>query len=249
MKFYLAILVLLAQATWVSARPVPLEIGGDTVVVVKKLPFTITTPEIKGALYDWVHPSTIKSDDGGNVLTITSAPLGETTVQVRVTTALLDKDGKFIGFERKVGKITFVVGALPPGPDPGPPPPDPTPGPVSPLVKALRDAYTQESDPDKSKHLKALAGLYSITAEQVAKQKPSTAGVVWKALEAGALAAGVNGKILKIQTVLQSELKKLPSKSSDVLDDTKRALVISTFQELAEALSKVEAKNGKEAKR
>lgn len=237
MRRFLPTLTLLLATGWLPAADVPLSISGDTVTVVKSLPFKVTAAP--GAdVYIWNHPSSVKSSEDENVLTITEAPKGEVTVKIQTIT--IDWAAKKTVKAR--GSVTFVVGAVPPGPgpDPGPTPPDPTP--VPPLVKALRDAYAAETDAEKSSRLKALAGLYATAAEQVTQQKPATMGAVWKAIEAGAKAAGVNGKILRVQTVVQGEWKRLPTKSTDALDDTKRALVVSVFSEVADALARVEVK-------
>ena len=158
--FGLTVLALLL-ATSVHAESVPLTIGGDTVTVVKKLPFTVTVPAQKNALYFWTHPSTVKSEENRNVLTITSAPLGEISVKVKVITY----DKATDDFVETTGQITFVVGAVPPGQDPPDPPTPPTP--VSPLVKALRDGLIR--DPNDAADASRLPSLTETTEALTAR--------------------------------------------------------------------------------
>lgn len=153
-----------------------------------------------------------------------------------------------IDFEKKKveeAEFTFTVeGGVPnpPGPSPGPGPdpgpgPGPSPQPVTPLVKALRDAYAQETDAARARHLAQLSRVYSEGAAEVARTSPKTLDPVWKVLSAKAKDYGLGGKIPKVQAALQQELKsKLPTRSDTPLDDRARQEIISVFTVAAQSL-------------
>ncbi len=102
----------------------------EDATVVQSFPITITAPT-NGGLYFWSYPAGVVAVDRNDVLEISSAPKGQTTVSIKSVTANLDKDGKFIGFKSLTGSITFTVGDVPQPPDPKPPvPPEPPPGPA-----------------------------------------------------------------------------------------------------------------------
>lgn len=146
--------------------------------------------------------------------------------------------------DKKLAKTKFIFtvkGTVPPGPGPGPKPPDNG----TALQKAVRAAYLLETDADKARQAAATAALFRTVAQTVESQKPGTAGQVWKALDAGVKLLGLTGKLPLVQKALQTELKKLPSKSTDVLDDTKRALIVSTFNDIASALESLEVKRAR----
>jgi len=131
---------------------------------------------------------------------------------------------------------------VPPGPGPGPGPNPPVPpGPTDPLTQALQLAYGQETEADKAKSLNALQALYEQGAK-AAKERTdlTTWGALFQALTDVANAVGVKGKILKVQTVIQSELKRaLPTDTSTKLDDAGRNLAQQTFAKMATALAGV----------
>ncbi len=118
----------LAGTSLAQKKAVPLDVQGDTVLVVKSFPCKVVAPK-GGTLYDWSHSDAVKTEADDNVLTVTAASKGTYKIRVRVTT---------ISFEDKkitkdFGETTLVVGEVPgpgpvpPGPDPVPPPPDPKP--------------------------------------------------------------------------------------------------------------------------
>ena len=109
-------------------KAVPLNVTGDTVVVVRKFPVTVTAPA--GAhVYTWLYPSTLTAKKSGNTLTVTAGPKGSHRISVSAIT---------VDFDKKVvledtGETTLTVGDVPPGPDPGPNPPGPDPKPPQPV--------------------------------------------------------------------------------------------------------------------
>jgi len=116
---------------------IPLMIEGDTVIVVKSLPCTVTAPA--GAdLYFWSLPDAVKGTAEDNVLTVTAAPAGDSTITVvAVTIAIaVDKDGKVTKVTKKdAGSVILTNGMAPPTP---PVPPEPPVPPVPPGPPGLR---------------------------------------------------------------------------------------------------------------
>lgn len=104
-------------------KAVPLDVTGDTVLVVRAFPVTITAPP-GGRDYTWLYPSAMEATEEANVLKITAAPKGTHKIRVRVLYIDLKKPSPDdVTFER--GERTITVGDLPAPPGPGPKPPDP----------------------------------------------------------------------------------------------------------------------------
>ncbi len=139
----LGVLFLLLVPVISTAQDPPLKVEGDGVkvvqvdqIVVQKVdrtlvtsfPFTVVAPSGYD-LYFWAYPVGVVATDLNVKLEVTAAPEGEVTVAVKMVRAKLDKDGKYLGMEVKLGRISFYVGKVAP-PDPKPPdpkPPDPKP--------------------------------------------------------------------------------------------------------------------------
>lgn len=116
----------------VPAKAVPLDVTGETQVVVKKLPCLITAAP--GAdLYFWSFPDAVKAKSVNNVLTISEAPNGTHKVTVLAYTSNFElaADGKTIKktVTKDTGEIDVTVGSIAPVP-PDPKPPGPTPDPT-----------------------------------------------------------------------------------------------------------------------
>lgn len=145
-----ALAVLVFWPALASAQDVPLKVEVETtevkiIKIVKPLdpakevvtsfPITIHAPAGAG-LYFWSYPPGVQAIDKNDALQITAAPKGKLTVGVKAIAAKLDKDGKFIGFDTRLGQVSMDVGEVTPPkpPDPGPKPPDPptpTPAPIN----------------------------------------------------------------------------------------------------------------------
>lgn len=123
---------LFALTAGIPAQNIPLEIQGETVTVVKKLPFTVLAPTGHD-VYFWDVPSNVKwstSGEAGNSILVTEAPAGEVTVRVKFIK--IDWANKKLG--QRFGTTTFIVGTapVPPPPTPDPPKPDPdNPAPIN----------------------------------------------------------------------------------------------------------------------
>ena len=101
----------------------PLEVQGDTVTVVRKVPFKVVAPS-GGTLYDWTFPDGIKASADENVLTVIACPKGTFTIRARILT--IDFDKKLV--QKTFGEVEVNYGGVTPGPGPGPEP-EPEPGP------------------------------------------------------------------------------------------------------------------------
>lgn len=114
---------------------IPGNIEGDveTVQVVRKFPVTITVAD--GGLYTWtITPPSALTEDSGNKFRITASPPGPLNVRLKMSTAVVDKDGKFLGqFKTEVQTFVFHVGGIVPTPTPTPPGPTPDPTPPQPV--------------------------------------------------------------------------------------------------------------------
>lgn len=134
-------------------------------------------------------------------------------------------------------KVT-VGNAPPPGPGPGPNPP---PGPTDPLTQALQTAYSAETEPDKATSLKRLADLYALSASSLATdQNAHTWGDLFQAIYQAGAGAGIKGKILGVQTVLQKEFTaNLPTDPKATLDASGRSKAADEFTKASKALQGV----------
>jgi hypothetical protein len=121
MRTLILFLVLCGVSFGAPTKAVPLDVKGDTVLVVRSFPITITAAA--GAhSYQWSYPSAITAKRSRNVLTILNAPKG--THQIYVTSVTVDFDKKTVIEDE--GDVSLVVGDVP-GPGPVPPGPDPKP--------------------------------------------------------------------------------------------------------------------------
>jgi hypothetical protein len=159
MRYVMMSLLLIAGTA--SSQEIPLKVDGsgvkvvqvDKVIIVKEdrtvvssFPVVVQAPALQGAgLYFWSYPIGVTATDLNDRLEITSAPRGELVVSVKVVAPRLDKDGKFVGFDTRLGKVMVYVGDIPLPPKPEPPkPPDVKPDPPTP-VSGVRVILINES--------------------------------------------------------------------------------------------------------
>lgn len=229
----IACALVLVLASLASAQN--LTISGETVVVVKSLPFRVTAPA--GADdYVWLHPSSVTSTEDGNVLVITAAPQGEVTVKCR----MLAIDFKAQKVTRSTAALTFVVGKQPdPGPGPGPKPPDP-PAPEDPLLATLRDAYRTDPSTSKRADALALAKVWRAAANDEYLKRAGT----WKDLlsaMSGAAQLVVKDRLHTVRAALAAETRTLvPDLGASCTNGgaVKAKALLVRFADLLEAVAK-----------
>ena len=117
--------ILLLLALFAEAQDVPLDVKGDTVIVVKKLPFSINAPT-GFDLYFWKTPPGVVAVEKDNVLEVSAAPNGSTTVTLQTLSIDWDKKKTV----KRSGLVTFVVGDVP-APKPVDPANPDTPAPIA----------------------------------------------------------------------------------------------------------------------
>jgi hypothetical protein len=116
-------LMLAAAPLPAQKKAVPLDVQGDTYLVVKTVPFKVVAPA-GAADYSWTMPAGVEGTEEDNVLTVTKAPAGQFVIKVKTT--VIDFDAK--KFKKDAGSVTVTFGGVAP-PTPGPTPtPTPTPG-------------------------------------------------------------------------------------------------------------------------
>jgi hypothetical protein len=109
-----------------SVKAVPLKVEGDTVVVVKSFPITITAATGAG-YYSWRVPVGVVAEEAFNVLTVKSAPKGSHRITVDAISAKIGPDKVTVEFTVDRGETTLNVGDVPVPVPPGPTPPTPVP--------------------------------------------------------------------------------------------------------------------------
>lgn len=164
-KFMTALCLVLAMVTPLYAdkgdkKAVPLTIVGDTVLVVKAVPFKVVAPEGAGD-YTWTLPTGVEgtNNEDENVLTVTKAPSGVFVIRVKMVTIDFEKK-KVI---KETGEVTVTLGT-PPKPPPDPVKPDGAFG----LIKASRDGAALVTSSMKVSESKQLAAAQRTHAAKVA---------------------------------------------------------------------------------
>lgn len=138
-----------------------------------------------------------------------------------------------------------IVGPGPVPPNPTPPGPGPTPPhppqPVDPFVNALQAAYMAETAADKAKTKADLLAIYKTVGPQIAgAANVTTWGMLFAKMEESAKVNGISGKLMSVQTAIQSELRKfLPDDTTKPLDEAGRKLAGEMFSYVAKALEAV----------
>jgi hypothetical protein len=203
------------------------------------------SPDYKSFIYRVYGPDgrKVATEKGEGGWVLFTAPAGKYRVEAIAGKA--DKDGNLTLDEGEM-TVTFKGQAPPPGPGPGPgpgphPPPPAPPEPTDPLVRSLKAAYFEDfpSDVNAASHLTGLRAVYGVGASQVISSRPETGRQLWDALAAGALEAGVIGKLPKTQAVIAGEMKKLKLTMEEKLTDARRQEVSSAMQKIADALGAV----------
>lgn len=157
---------LLLFGSWSAARGQELElVGGEPKTIkveksvityveatlVSKLPFTLKAPP-GGFEYEWTLPKSIKATSKRNVLEVTEAAKGETTISV--TWLLLSVEaGAIKTTEKAAGRTVYVGEVTPPDPKPDPKPiptpdaaPYPSPGLTAMIVYETAESTSSLSD-------------------------------------------------------------------------------------------------------
>jgi len=152
--------------------------------------------------------------------------------RLQAVTALADEPSDI------VETVVVVGNAPPPGPDPVPPGPDPTPpDPADPLAKALQTLYVATADPDKAKHVKALASIYRQGAEFISTGDIATAGDLFGRLSTVSASLLPRVAIQSLRDEIANELKKtLPANPATALTAEHRATAKKLFIRLASIL-------------
>jgi len=154
------------------------------------------------------------------------------TYKIKCRAITLGVDGKTTV---ETARAVVVIGGGGP-----PPPPPPPPDPESPLLTALKNAYASETAIDKSTSVRGLAAVYNEAVQLVRDDKVNTMGALWKVMEAGAQAAKVNGKVLRMQSIIAGHVKaNVPSTSSARIDTANRDSIVKALGEVADALREV----------
>lgn len=208
-RHILAVIAILLGACAMFATPpkkeVPLKVDGDTVLVLKSLPCTVTAPP--GAdLYSWSLPAGVTGTALDNVLTITAAPQGASTINLTTITFLITVDKDFKVTKTKVtdkGCVVITNGMQPP-----PPPVPPTP--TDPLAAKFQIGYNADADADRATSLAFLQSAYKGMAAQAgAKSDLKTNADFVKWMKAVVEAPGVGltaDKVKSLRTAIGAEL-------------------------------------------
>jgi hypothetical protein len=204
-------------------KAVPLKIIGETVLIVKALPFKVIAPEGAGD-YTWVMPGGVEGSEDDNVLTVTKAPAGVFVIRVKMMT--IDFELKKI--RKETGEVTVTLGEVP---DPKPPP-----DPSTALQKAVKDAFTKESVADKKLLVLALAEVYGQASGHVTKETAKTYGQLFTIMTAGVEAAGVKGKLPNIKGAIEANTSMLHGKNTTAIDDSNRKKLADELALVSEAL-------------
>lgn len=219
-------------------KDLPMEVQGDTVVVVRKTPFKIRTKSAEdygiakdhtgGCDYTWTYPDIVRATAADHVLTVTAAPKGTFAVKVKVIAVNITKPM----FQVDYGATTVNYGGAP-GPDPDP---DPKPPPDDPFVKTLRAAYQADAGAKKAEHLEALAALYRQSVK-LDLGKIDTAGQLFTILSEARGKLIPADALVGVRKVIQAELTKaLPLGTEDKLTQAHKDTALKLFATFAEAL-------------
>lgn len=226
----LSLLLLLAGSA--LADPIPLKVEGDTVLVVKSYPCTVTAPA--GAdFYHWSCPDALTASAVDNVLTIKAGPpSGTFTVGLTTLTFVIDFKSETKTKVKNTGETVLQVGV------PKPPPP---PEPEDPLCAKFQAAFDADhGDPAaKLAAVKSLAALYT--------QAVSFAGSLDAGATAGDLAAKIKaagstlvpaGVVAGVRAAIGQEIAGAFNLNAP-LTDASRKQAAELFAKIAAALSKI----------
>lgn len=200
--------------------------------------------EVEGKVSTFI---TVKADTNGKVVKWTSLDQGlalfpmDLLRDTKTAVVLGTKPGLFriaavtaLGDEPSDLAISYIRVK---GDEPPPPPPPPPGPPVNEeLVRAFRLAYNSEAEADKVTSKDKLKALYLMAsqAEFIGRSDIITGNQLFGAMGAAARSMGVNGKLVKVQAAISSELAKIGLRASDGVVD--KAQVAKKFKEIADAL-------------
>lgn len=227
-------LALLCPLALSAPKAVPLEVTGDTAVVVKSFDRPCEVKAKPGAdFYLWTYPDALKATSADGVLTVTSAPKGSYRITVQTLTFVYDEAAKKWNKVRDTGEVTLNVGDVPgPGPDPTP---------TDPFVKELQAAYDADTGADKAKHLAAYASLYKMAAK-FDLAGLSTVGELFAWLLKSRKALAPDTALTKLRPILNSKIEALLGKSADaaLTAEQRQRLgsLFGTFQAALEAVKR-----------
>ncbi len=228
-----------------KARAVPLDVVGDTVVVVKSLPCRIKAPA--GAdFYRWKYPAALTVDDfDSEELVITAGAKGSYRILVSTTTINFDPKTGAKTTTRDSGETTLNIGdaPVPPGPKP-PDPPDP-PAPSDTFLKDLAALYAADTNVLKETYVYGLGVLYKQAIKQADAAK--TYGDLDAWIKTGRAKMCPDAALVPIRTRIGKYLTDagMDTKPADALDDAGKAKAKDLFGKVAAAMTATLAPEGK----
>lgn len=255
MRNLYALLLFFVLGVSQAQQPVPIEIKGtgvkvvkvDKVVIVKEdmtlvssLPFTVNAPA-GNLLYVWSYPQGVTARKKGEILEVTAAPKGAVTVSVEMIS--VDFDAKKV--VTKYGEVTFTVGdvplpPIPPGPEPKPPEPKPPePSADNPFVAA----WKMETVANKENIVAVIAALYRGYASE-AKIGMKTGKQLFDFMSAAYLAAKsgnepIQGKLTKLVPVVNQWIASTLKVPEGQLTAEDRTAAHATFIKIANWLGEL----------
>lgn len=217
----------------------------------------MTRPEIPVPIPPPITLPTTAKCDVGRMLLLEAATPGKSPVKWWVSDRIVDwhqeeaslyltcpRAGRYtvlawtVHDGKPTGAAECVVTFGAPGPDPDPPGPDPVP--VDPLVKEMQAAYTADTGATKADSLKALHGFYVGLVGLAGRSTAKTWGDLFDETKDAAKAAGISGKLMGMQAILQKELQAaVPVKRDEPLTEQGKATAANVFRKLATAIGQV----------
>lgn len=208
-------------------KAVPLKVEGDTVVIIKSLPCTITAP-LGADLYSWQYPSGVEATAVENVLKITKASNGNHKISVTSVTIEIDFDKKSKKVIRDTGETTITIGSLPKPPDP-PEPPTPD---ISELAKVFRDAAAGDKD-----NLKRLAAFYAESGLYLDVDANNTSRKLRDKMREGAIKMVPADKLVAVrERIADLYAKEVSIPEDQVFTFDNRNVIRGLFKKIAKAL-------------
>lgn len=216
-----------------AAASLAADITLPTEVKTKRGKFVVIKAETEGKIVKWIVPDTLEvmpknlvndpktlvliAQDDGEYKIVGYSAVGDVPTDPAVT-KLIVGDGK----------------PVPPGPGPTPTPPSP----ADPLVSALQTAFNAETDAGKAALLVKLAEFYKESVPLV--DSANTFGELFTKMGVLAKSKGISGKLTKVQSVIQAELKtNLSTNAEDPLILENRGSVKAVLTSVASAVDKV----------
>ncbi len=217
-----------------APKAVPLEVLGDTVLVVKSLPCRIKAPA--GAdFYRWKYPATLTVDDlDSEELVITAGAKGSYRVTITTTTLTFDPKTGEKTTTRSSGETTLNIGDVPAPPGPPDPPIPPTP---DTFTKDLAALYAAEADPLKENYVYGLGVLYRQAMKQADVAKTYGELATW--IQTGRAKMCPDAAMLPFRTRIGKYLVDagIETKPAGPLDDAGRAKAKELFAKVAAAMT------------